>query len=80
MMGANLPHMWVSDASKEKFPTGPIQVPERDLVVQFNEDFAQKCIDSFVDCAELSTLLNGVALGHPLLRSDLKPGPYCTNC
>ena len=58
MMGANLPHMWVSDESKEKFPDGPIQVPERDLVVQFKEEFAQKCIDDFADCAEFSTLLN----------------------
>jgi len=57
MTGANLPHMWVSDTQKTPASSGPVQVQERDLVVQFNGDFANKCIQDFVDCASFSTLL-----------------------
>ena len=57
MTGANLPHMWVSDVAKERTGSGPIEIPERDLVVQFNGGFANKCVHDFVDCASFSTLL-----------------------
>lgn len=58
MTGANLPHMWVSDTSKAKNSSGAQQIPERDLVVQFNSGFANKCVQEFVDCSDFSTLLD----------------------
>lgn len=57
MMGANLPHMWVSDVPKGRTTNGPVPILERDLVVQFNAGFANKCVQDFVDCASFSTLL-----------------------
>ena len=60
MTGANLPHMWVTDGSCQdiNMPNGRIEIPERDLVIQFNSNFAHKCVSEFADCATFSTLLD----------------------
>ncbi|MDR2112042.1 MAG: helix-turn-helix domain-containing protein [Candidatus Accumulibacter sp.] len=58
MTGSGLPHMWVSDGAREDMSGGRIQIAERDLVIQFNHNFAHACTHEFSDCAEFSTLLD----------------------
>ncbi len=55
MTGPNLPHMWVTDTDDPDFTDGCIK--RRDVVIQFNHNFIQKCVQGFTDCASLTTLL-----------------------
>lgn len=57
MTGANLPHMWVSDGSREEMPDGQMGIAQRDMVIQFSSNFAEKCVTEFSDCADFSRLL-----------------------
>ncbi|MDR3515237.1 MAG: helix-turn-helix domain-containing protein [Azospirillaceae bacterium] len=72
LTGPNLPHMWVTDASGQDERNQEERIVGRDLVVQFNAAFIDKCIAEFSDCAGLATLLEdsraGVAFSTPVAR------------
>ena len=51
LMGPNLPHNWVSDV-----PSGET-IAQRNLVVQFGQDFVARCVESFPEWRSLETLL-----------------------
>jgi AraC-like DNA-binding protein len=63
MTGPNLPHMWVSDAGGRSKADRDGRIAGRDLVLQFNAAFANKCLAEFADCAALKALLEEARSG-----------------
>ncbi|WP_133647587.1 AraC family transcriptional regulator [Paraburkholderia flava] len=61
LMGPNLPHNWVSDV-----PEGE-SIAQRNLVVQFGQEFVTRCTESFPEWRSVETLLadaqRGVSFG-----------------
>ncbi|NML35309.1 AraC family transcriptional regulator [Paraburkholderia antibiotica] len=51
LMGPNLPHNWVSDV-----PEGE-SVAQRNLVVQFGQEFVSNCLESFPEWRQVETML-----------------------
>ncbi|MBK1664887.1 AraC family transcriptional regulator [Rhodospirillum rubrum] len=76
LTGPNLPHVWVTDADGYGEGRQGDFIPDRDLVMQFSGAFAEKCLESFADCADLRVLLAqasaGIlfseAIGEPVAR------------
>ncbi|CAM2154687.1 AraC-type DNA-binding protein [Pararobbsia alpina] len=62
LMGPNLPHNWVSDV-----PEGEV-IEQRNLVVQFGQDFVARCMESFPELRQAEALLassrRGVSFGE----------------
>jgi AraC-like DNA-binding protein len=63
MTGPNLPHMWVTDASGQDERNHEDRIIGRDLVLQFNATFVDKCVAEFADCSGLTTLLEASRAG-----------------
>jgi AraC-like DNA-binding protein len=70
LMGPNLPHNWVSDV-----PEGQ-SVAQRNLVVQFGQEFVSNCVDSFPEWRQLQALLadarRGLSFG-PQTAAQIQP-------
>ncbi|OXH84442.1 AraC family transcriptional regulator, partial [Burkholderia multivorans] len=52
LLGPNLPHNWVSDMAEGE------TVERRNLVIQFDQSFVDRCIDAFPECRDAQTLLD----------------------
>ncbi|WP_181705549.1 AraC family transcriptional regulator [Chthonobacter rhizosphaerae] len=57
LTGPDVPHNWVSD-----IPPGTV-VPERDMLVQFSADFADRILGDFAELEDVRTLLAEAAYG-----------------
>lgn len=57
LTGPDVPHNWLSDV-----PPGTI-IPERGLVLQFSQDFANSLLNLFPETEALRTILTGAARG-----------------
>lgn len=61
LMGPNLPHNWVSDVTQGE------TIAQRNLVVQFGQEFVSSCVDSFPEWRQVEALLadsrRGVSFG-----------------
>jgi len=70
LMGPNLPHNWVSEV-----PDG-VTIEQRNLVVQFPQDFVAHCMESFPEWRTLEALLadsrRGVSFG-PATSAAIRP-------
>jgi len=57
LLGPNLPHNWVSDVAEGEV------IEQRNLVVQFEQDFVANCMKAFPEFRQTETLLNDAARG-----------------
>lgn len=57
LLGPNLPHNWVSDMAEGE------TVERRNLVIQFDQSFVDRCMDAFPECRDAQTLLDEARRG-----------------
>jgi len=57
LMGSNLPHNWVSDVAEGEV------IEQRNLVIQFEQDFVSHCMKVFPEFRQTQTLLDDAARG-----------------
>ncbi|WP_261547535.1 AraC family transcriptional regulator [Burkholderia multivorans] len=57
LLGPNLPHNWVSDMAEGE------TVERRNLVIQFDQSFVDRCMNAFPECRDAQTLLDEARRG-----------------
>ena len=74
LMGPNLPHNWVSDV-----PEGE-SIAQRNLVVQFGQEFVSSCLESFPEWRQVEALLADCKVGETTVLDTLFPLEFCDDC
>lgn len=68
MTGPNLPHNWVSDIGEDE------HVADRDMLIQFNSDFAASVVEPYAEMSHVRTMLSDTAYGVEFIGSTAVEG------